>query len=605
MPQIIPVDSISNLRAVSSAAYTYAKVTGYYAAIDGGGGFYEVDPADTTSADNGGTIIVASDGARWKLQFVGEVSAKQLGAHGNGIADDSAVFGGNILPCMLVGRSSGLYRISTNTTITADLDFKGGQITVDSGVTLTIDSSISAPSSVIFKGAGTVVINRGTIDVAWFDGTDASSKWAFCARGIQNTNGSAKHVTFSTPSPTDPWAVIKQIGGNGVWGPRWRVDSTIIVDAPQQATVFHTPAGFVATSQMMWMWQFGMPGGALKVDYCHFPDKLSIEGNDGMCTYAGIMYGSSHVHIPYQEIYRTGGWLMQPTQNKQVSDIKFDFMDSGGLYGPILTFDGSSGANNSITDFTVDFISSTGFTAGYAPNALVQMNSNYGNIKIGGISHRAVTTGMVDATGGVVSLYNVGATNGNYFGALYNVHIGPVINGSTTITAEAIQVADGSGGRAAKHAGIVIEAGSLVNGGTLPADISLSYTAGAIVQGLQPGRKISVGSTCSDTRIYGVTYSQVIDGGSGTLINGRSIQGITPIALSAPPFTWVNNFSYEVDFEIQLPNGAITTVNYTRGTTTVPMPASGTTGSWRVSAGDNIALNWTTTGTASANIIPR
>ncbi|WP_412021546.1 phage tailspike protein [Burkholderia cepacia] len=77
-------DSIAALRALTSIqAYTHAFVTGYYAAHDGGGGPYQVDPNDTTSADNGATIIVDANGRRWKLQHMGTLSVKQCGAYGD------------------------------------------------------------------------------------------------------------------------------------------------------------------------------------------------------------------------------------------------------------------------------------------------------------------------------------------------------------------------------------------------------------------------------------------------------------------------------------------------------------------------------------------
>jgi parallel beta-helix repeat protein len=83
------VDSIALLRAVNHAFYARVFVTGYYAPHDGGGGPYQYDPDDTTSADNGGTIIVATDGARWKLSAYGAISLKQFGAKIDGTTDDS------------------------------------------------------------------------------------------------------------------------------------------------------------------------------------------------------------------------------------------------------------------------------------------------------------------------------------------------------------------------------------------------------------------------------------------------------------------------------------------------------------------------------------
>lgn len=84
------VDSIAALRALASSRNQRARVIGYYAKWDGGGGVYAVDPTDTTSADDGGSIIVAADGARWKLVLIGSLSARQFGAKGDNTADDTA-----------------------------------------------------------------------------------------------------------------------------------------------------------------------------------------------------------------------------------------------------------------------------------------------------------------------------------------------------------------------------------------------------------------------------------------------------------------------------------------------------------------------------------
>jgi parallel beta-helix repeat protein len=83
------VDSIAALRALDKTKYTRAFVTGYYGASDGGGGAYQLDPDDTSSTDNGGTVIVATDGARWKLQYFTALSLKQFGAKIDGTTQDT------------------------------------------------------------------------------------------------------------------------------------------------------------------------------------------------------------------------------------------------------------------------------------------------------------------------------------------------------------------------------------------------------------------------------------------------------------------------------------------------------------------------------------
>lgn len=87
----LQVADYTALRAyVGPAASGY--VTGYLvaAAPSGIAGLFTRDDADTTSADNGGTIIVATNGKRWKRAFSGEVNVQWFGAKCDGTANDWA-----------------------------------------------------------------------------------------------------------------------------------------------------------------------------------------------------------------------------------------------------------------------------------------------------------------------------------------------------------------------------------------------------------------------------------------------------------------------------------------------------------------------------------
>ncbi|HQT62197.1 glycosyl hydrolase family 28-related protein [Acidiphilium sp.] len=84
------VATIAALRALTSATTaTTASVAGYAAAADGGGGIFVVNAADTTSADNGGTIIVDAAGRRWYRQYENALSVKWFGAKGDNTTDDT------------------------------------------------------------------------------------------------------------------------------------------------------------------------------------------------------------------------------------------------------------------------------------------------------------------------------------------------------------------------------------------------------------------------------------------------------------------------------------------------------------------------------------
>lgn len=78
-----PVANYTALRA-----YT-GRATGVRITQSGLAGFFQRDDTDTTSADNGGTIIVDASGRRWNRLFTGAVNVKWFGAVGNGSTNDT------------------------------------------------------------------------------------------------------------------------------------------------------------------------------------------------------------------------------------------------------------------------------------------------------------------------------------------------------------------------------------------------------------------------------------------------------------------------------------------------------------------------------------
>ncbi|MCF6576236.1 phage tailspike protein [Escherichia coli] len=97
--------------------------------FDGGFGFFEVDESDTTSVDNGGTILVDSSGRRWKRQYDGSVNLLWF-AGGDGIVDDSSAlqnavdatpWGGELrIPTPTV-----FYKVSAETRISKPITITG------------------------------------------------------------------------------------------------------------------------------------------------------------------------------------------------------------------------------------------------------------------------------------------------------------------------------------------------------------------------------------------------------------------------------------------------------------------------------------------------
>lgn len=61
------VDTVADIASIDSTLASFVTVAGQAATLDKGAALFWFDAADVVSADNGRTIIVASDGARWKL----------------------------------------------------------------------------------------------------------------------------------------------------------------------------------------------------------------------------------------------------------------------------------------------------------------------------------------------------------------------------------------------------------------------------------------------------------------------------------------------------------------------------------------------------------
>ena len=145
----INTDTIAELRLLSRTnGNNKALVSGYYAKFDGGGGLYQLDLTDASSPDNGGSVIVANDGGRWKLQVINSISPRQFGAKGKGPTnDDSTAFNNMLAWVWTLTKSRNLFNGSPNL----------GQFVIDGGgAEYGVGNIISAPTT----GGGGIVMQN-------------------------------------------------------------------------------------------------------------------------------------------------------------------------------------------------------------------------------------------------------------------------------------------------------------------------------------------------------------------------------------------------------------------------------------------------------------
>ena len=149
------VSSINGLRSVNSSQVSFIFVESYYGlGPDGGGGNYEVISSTSTGyVDNGGTIIIANDGAVWKLISTNKISVKQFGAKGDNTTDDTNAFISALNNVNNLYIPLGRYVITSQLTKT----FDSFATQISNGFSITGDGM--GASQIIFKNGSGLTLN--------------------------------------------------------------------------------------------------------------------------------------------------------------------------------------------------------------------------------------------------------------------------------------------------------------------------------------------------------------------------------------------------------------------------------------------------------------
>jgi len=332
MANITQVTTIANLRTISKTQTTSVFVEGYYKSGDGGGGNYYCDLSDTTSKDNGGSIIVAIDGARWKLTQTDTLSIKQFGAKGDFATNDTVAFQ------------------STINAITAQ---KGGVVQIPHGVYVLDQINLQNTPAMTITGTG-------QSSVLFFTSTTND--------GIKIT-GSAGYVCL-----TDFWIVGSDkatagsmINISSTTNPALLVDN-IIINNGFNGILINTPGNDVFINNFL----FNSQINAAILDYS---GAWITQGNiNGAKRYGYLKIDGLGPTISNVDIFGCKiGVQINPPTGKVCAQMRFDAVtcengDYGYIFGPAdgsiasLFLNQCSGTGNKINGILVNGANVNGLT---------------------------------------------------------------------------------------------------------------------------------------------------------------------------------------------------------------------------------------------------
>ena len=202
------------MRNVDKTTCHNVATLGYYSAGDGGNSEYWYDSSDTTSTDNGGTVVVGSDGGRWKIVDSDTVTLRQFGARGLSASVDTAAFqtAVNSLRKNIVFDTDLLINTDISLVANQTINFAGYKITVPSGSTITnavLYANTKSKVKIISPEIDGAAITNGVVGIYFNTSPDCS------IAGDINFNGAFINLTSSNSNRMNYKIDGGYINGNG------------------------------------------------------------------------------------------------------------------------------------------------------------------------------------------------------------------------------------------------------------------------------------------------------------------------------------------------------------------------------------------------------
>lgn len=221
LPSYNSVATVNDLRDIQCLAGAIYTTQGYRAIADGGNGQYVCNAGDTTSADNGGSIIAPTAGGyRFYLENNGYVNINQFGADPLGVIDSTSMINSAIMfiAPTLPGNPWDLTTIAGATLYINPGKFKvSAPIVIPSWVNL--KGAGKSASLFISAGGGTTVISMGSAFTGSISGSTLTITSAYAGQLAIGQNITGAGVAALT-------RITGFITGTGGIG-------TYIVDTPQ------------------------------------------------------------------------------------------------------------------------------------------------------------------------------------------------------------------------------------------------------------------------------------------------------------------------------------------------------------------------------------